>query len=126
MIPVSELRDVFFGYTVQFFHRTVRDYLQDNSKQSQIKSRLPGFDIPSAYCRLCLAELKFARTKESYLGLDRSRLYNLFEDAMSWLEEMATSGHELPFNFVEEFGKVLNSYRQLPFSHPEETVLRRS
>jgi hypothetical protein len=114
--------DIFFKYKVQFFHRTVRDYLQDSSRQIQMKSRLPGFDITETYFRLFLAVFKFARTKKVYLEEryppDGNPLFDWFIAIMDWLD---TSGQELPFNFTEELGRVLDSYRRLPFSHPEET-----
>jgi hypothetical protein len=122
MIPVSPRypEDIFFGYKVQFFHRTVRDYLQENSRQHQMKARLPDFDPARAYCRLCLAKLKCARISEYYLGSPNNYLYEFFKDCMEFISDMATSGHELPFNVVDEFGRVLDNYRRLPVSHGGE------
>jgi hypothetical protein len=45
MVPVPSASDIFFGYTVQFFHRTVRDYLRDDVRQSQFRGRLPNFNL---------------------------------------------------------------------------------
>ena len=117
-ITTTSDSDLFFKYKVQFFHRTVRDYLRDDSRQNQIKSRLPGFDITKAYFRLFLAEFKFARTKKDYFENMVNPLSLIFIDTMNWVER---DGHEPPFNYVEEFGRVLDSHRQLPFSHPEAT-----
>jgi hypothetical protein len=118
---ITSCSDLFFKYKIQFFHRTVRDYLQDDSRQNQIKSRLTGFDITEAYDRLFLAEFKFARTKKDYLENDRNPLFSSFRDTTMWWYCRETKGLGPPLNCVEEFGTVLDSHRQLPFSHPEAT-----
>jgi hypothetical protein len=82
--------DLFFKRTVQFFHRTVRDYIQDNSRLNQIKSRLPGFDITEAYFRLFLAEFKFARTQKNYLEEEpfatRNPFFRRFLDTIATMQ----------------------------------------
>lgn len=103
--------DLYFARKVGFFHRTVRDYLQEDSRQSQMKSRVPGFDTNKALCRLFLAEAKFARSKASLDG--SSSLYRAFFNTMSWLGDMTAAGNEMPANFVEEFGRVIDTYKQL-------------
>jgi hypothetical protein len=119
-------QDIFFGYKVQFFHRTVRDYLRDDSRQRQFQGRLPDFNLGEVYLRLSLAELKFVRTRQSYL-CGYSPLSNMFEgyhrDCRRHLKRhtrLSREGRKDPFNFAKGAGDLLNSYRQLPFSHPEE------
>jgi hypothetical protein len=116
--------DLYFKYQVQFFHRSVRDYLQDASRQNQIKSRLPSFDTTEAYCRLRLAEFKFARTKEEYFlaqPLMQTPFIGSFYSSFMQFADMAISGQKVPFNILDEFGRVLDSHKELPFSHPDET-----
>ncbi|KAH0534152.1 hypothetical protein FGG08_007261 [Glutinoglossum americanum] len=110
-------RDLYFAKWVQFFHRTVRDYLQDDSRQSKMKSRVPGFDVNKALCRLILAQCKFARVSQSTLS-QTGPLRDLFYESMRWLGRMRTAGNEMPSNFVEEFGRILDGYRQSPYFHP--------
>ena len=119
--------DIFFGYTVQFFHRTVRDYLSDDLRQSQFQGRLPGFNLDEVYPRLWLAELKFARTKQSYFKDECNMLSNTFFSSHSYCDYplkryflLSRESRKAPFNFAKEASAVLKSYRQVPFSHPEE------
>ena len=111
--------DLYFARKVEFFHRTVRDYLQEDSRQSQMKSRVPGFDTNKALCRLFLAELRFARTSKASLDAGWSSLFSAFFHTVSWLGVMTVAGNEMPANFVEEFGRVIDTYKQLPYSIPE-------
>jgi hypothetical protein len=111
--------DLYFACKVEFFHRTVRDYLQEDSRQSQMKSRVPGFDTNKALCRLFLAEVKFARTSKASLDADYSSLSLAFFDTMMWLRHMTATGNEMPVKFVEEFGRVIDAYKQLSYSIPE-------
>jgi hypothetical protein len=119
--------DIFFGYTVQFFHRTVRDYLRDDLRQSQFQGRLPGFNLDEVYPRLWLAELKFARTKQSYFADENNVLRDVFFCChYCWKNHqkrhlfLSGESRKAPFNFAKEVSEVLNSYRQVPFSYPEE------
>lgn len=128
MVPDARApEDIFFGYKVQFFHRTVKDYLRDDSRQRQFQGRLPDFNLGEVYLRLSLAELKFVRTKQSYFGLGNILIMCIFESChrywkwkLKWHLFLSKEGRKAPFNFAKEASDVLNSYRQLPFSHPEE------
>jgi hypothetical protein len=111
--------DIFWGYTVQFFHRTVRDYLRDDVRQSQFRSRLPAFNLHQVYLRLCLAELKFARTKKSYFEHCDNVLYQVFNSSHEWNSIQSDAGRKAPFSFAKEVSTVLNGYRQQSFLHPE-------
>jgi hypothetical protein len=85
MVPSARVSDdIFFGYKVQFFHRTVREYLRDDLRQRQFQGRLPDFNLGGVYSRLCLAELKFARTKQSYFADHDNMLYRIFHDSHLW------------------------------------------
>lgn len=69
MIPrrrSSTSADIYFDHRVQFFHRTVTDYLNEPAKYAEIMGRLRDFDIKDAYRRLVLAEFKSARTMGDY------------------------------------------------------------
>jgi hypothetical protein len=137
---------MYFGYTVQFFHRTVRDYLCEDSRQRQFRSSVPDFDLDAIYSRLCLAELKFARTKHSYFASSENMLYEVFWKNHYWSQRSPydeyshnfpwtsnpASGdlfkrhhrrkdYQAPFNFAEETCEILSCFRRLPFSYPEET-----
>ncbi|KAJ5214725.1 hypothetical protein N7449_001894 [Penicillium cf. viridicatum] len=48
------------SYEVQFLHRSARDYIV-NTREVQMRSCLPDFDVYSGISRLLLAEFKFAR-----------------------------------------------------------------
>lgn len=109
-------KDIYFRYTVQFFHRTVREYLQDNSRQTQMKSRLPGFDVVIDYSRLCLAEFKFASI--NYIG---ANLITPFEHGLGSLMDIVHRGRDVPSHFIEEIGRILHHHRQFSLSNSMAT-----
>jgi hypothetical protein len=49
----------YFTYEVRFLHRSVRDYIV-NTREAQMRARIPDFDVCSGVLRLLLAEFKFA------------------------------------------------------------------
>lgn len=49
----------YFTYEVQFLHRSAREYIV-NTREAQMRARMPDFDIYSGIFRLLLAEFKFA------------------------------------------------------------------
>jgi len=112
-------KDIYFGYEVDFFHRSVRDYLMEPVRYASIKVRLGEFDSAQAYQRLLLAEFKYARTMNEYL-VDRSTalrscFYNIFlkEDSQCW---------EMSSRYLDECGKVLEHHRQNPFPKSDEII----
>ncbi|KAL2869556.1 uncharacterized protein BJX67DRAFT_379106 [Aspergillus lucknowensis] len=54
-----------FSYSVQFFHRSVLDYVHE-SLAAQIKQRQPDFDVQESFCRLVLAYFKLGRGQTEY------------------------------------------------------------
>jgi hypothetical protein len=124
MVLNTRYDDLFFEYRVGFFHRTVRDYLQDKLRQNQIRARLPGCNILEDYGRLHLAEFKFARTKAFYLACDvgtHNPFKAIFDSSFELFKFLRDRGEKVPVRILEEFDKVLNSHRHSPFSHPDET-----
>ncbi|KAE9363293.1 hypothetical protein N431DRAFT_564836 [Stipitochalara longipes BDJ] len=117
----SASNDIYFQYDVDFFHRSVRDYLTEPVRYASIKGRLGDFDNTQAYRRLCLAEFKFARTMNDYFvkqSLSSSALVRCFEKIFGNL----ALGEEISPRLLDECGKVLEHHRQTPFSHPDETL----
>ncbi|KAJ5459067.1 hypothetical protein N7530_011011 [Penicillium desertorum] len=49
----------YFTYRVRFLHRSARDYVV-NTREAQMRARVPDFDVYSGIFRLLLAEFKFA------------------------------------------------------------------
>ncbi|EXJ81430.1 hypothetical protein A1O3_07722 [Capronia epimyces CBS 606.96] len=116
MVPTRE-SDLYFKYRVQFFHRSVQDYLGDHSRQSDMQNRVPNFNPVEDYFRLQLAEFKFARTSSKQLTIV-SPLYDNLVQTIVLLHKAAS--RRLKFDILEGYGKALESHRRLPFSHPQE------
>lgn len=114
----TEMRDIYFGYEVQFFHRTVGDYVNEPARYAEIEGRLRNFDIQDAYRRLLLAEFRFARTMEEYFkrqGLGQTALVACFSDFFDRVADQA------PLRFLKEYDRILDHHRRQPFSFPGET-----
>lgn len=117
-LPSDGMEDIYFDYEVQFFHRTVRDYVNEPARYAEIKRRLGDFDVRDAYRRLLLAEFRFARTREEYFkaqGLGQTALVSCFTD---FFERVA---HQAPLRFLKEYDRILDHHRRQPFSFPGET-----
>ncbi|PMD47068.1 hypothetical protein L207DRAFT_448582 [Hyaloscypha variabilis F] len=112
--------DIYFRYNVDFFHRSVRDYLAEPVRYARMKKRLGDFDNTQAYQRLLLSEFKFARTTNKYLTQtwDANWLYQCFEDLCYGV----APSEEIPPRLLNEVGEVLEYHRQNPYSHPDEKI----
>jgi hypothetical protein len=55
--------DLFSEKRVQFFHRTVRDFVRQSKVIQEFSARFPDFTSVETYARLLLAELCFARSQ---------------------------------------------------------------
>lgn len=112
------LRDDYFAHNVDFFHRTVQDYLSEPGRLENVKRRLePGFDIANAVQRLQLAVFKFSRTMPCYFrpqGLGQTALidcfcYGVFKDKYCIKEP----------KMLEECERILEHHRRQPFTFRE-------
>ncbi|KAK4442412.1 hypothetical protein QBC34DRAFT_454861 [Podospora aff. communis PSN243] len=113
------LRDIYFAQRVDFFHRTVQDYLNDPQRLHHAKRRLEGrFSIADAVPRLRLALFKFARTMPCYFrpqGLGQTALIECFE---AMFDEKYVDGTNIS-RFLDECERALNHHRQTPFTYHE-------
>jgi hypothetical protein len=113
------MKDIYFGYEVQFFHRTVGNYVKEPARYAEIEGRLRSFDIQDAYRRLLLAEFRFARTMEEYF-----KRQGLRQTALVWCFAYCSLGRvadHAPLRFLKEYEKILDHHRRQPFSFPGET-----
>jgi hypothetical protein len=112
-------KDIYFEQKVDFFHRTVREYLRDPERLAIIKQRLgKQFDVVEAIQRLRLAEFKFLRTMKDYFkaqGLGQTSMVASFYSAFY------VEGFQYTPRFLDEYDRVLEHHRRTPFSYPAET-----
>jgi hypothetical protein len=111
-------QDIYYHYEIQFFHRTVRDYLNEPVRYAEMKRRMGRFDIVEAYQCLRLAEFKFARTMKDYFMPKANSNSALL---ITFSELFCNSTDELPLKLMEEYKRVLDYHRQSPFSYSDET-----
>jgi hypothetical protein len=52
---------LFFSRSIQFFHRTARDFVLENAHLQKLHAESPGLTSPDTYLRLYIAELWFSR-----------------------------------------------------------------
>ncbi|QGA20421.1 hypothetical protein EYB26_008123 [Talaromyces marneffei] len=117
------IRDIYFQYKVEFFHRTAKDYFNEPARYAEITERLSDFDIMDAYRRLVLAEFKFARTMGEYFktqALGGTQLISCFSKVFDGVADRVAD--QAPLRFHKEYDKILNHHRQHPFSFPGETT----
>jgi len=112
------LRDDYFVHNVNFFHRTIQDYLSEPRRLESVRRRLkPSFNIADAVQRLQLAVFKFSRTMPYYFrpqGLSQTALIDYFCNGVF--------GDKYPIKepkMLEECERILEHYRRQPFTFRE-------
>lgn len=112
-------KDIYFEQRVDFFHRTVREYLNDPERLRIMKQRLgQRFNPVDADNRLSLAEFKFSRTMKDYFkpqGIGETSLVGCFSSCFR------VDGFQDNPRFLDEYGRILEHHRRTPFSYPAET-----
>ncbi|KAH0545110.1 hypothetical protein FGG08_000722 [Glutinoglossum americanum] len=109
----------YFKYQVEFFHRSVKDYLKEERDRGELQVRQSEIDKFETYCRLKLAEAKFARNFaycDDKIGLYWS-LRPIYSSTFDWLK---ASGRPLPLNYFEERGRNYGKF-STSFPLPWET-----
>jgi hypothetical protein len=121
----------YFTYEVRFLHRSAREYIV-NSREAQMRARIPDFDVYSGIFRLLLAEFKFALstlhdTKPRVWAIGgeggtlRKALHVLFT-AMCAAHEHC--GYDVPSRFLEEASHIVQHHTQTV--EPRTQVLPRN
>lgn len=103
----------YFTHEVQFLHRSARDYIV-NTREVQMRARLPDFDVYSGIFRLLLAEFKFARftlhdirpRERGALRLALDRLFSVMHTAHIY------DGYDVPSRFLEEASHIVQHHTQ--------------
>lgn len=109
----------YFTYEVRFLHRSARDYIV-NTREAQMRARIPDFDVYSGILRLLLAEFKFALstlhdTKPRVWAIGgeggplRRALHVLFT-VMCAAHEVC--GYDVPSRFFEEASRIVQHHTQ--------------
>lgn len=109
----------YFTYEVRFLHRSARDYIVD-TREAQMRARIPDFDVYSGIFRLLLAEFKFALftlhdTKPRVWAIGgeggplRRALHVLFT-VMCAAHEYC--GYDVPSRFFEEASYIVKHHTQ--------------
>jgi hypothetical protein len=72
--------DLFFKYSVDFLHRTVKEFLIQNEIQEELKVRAGNFDAFGSILLTHLAQIKFVPTREQYFcGHGQGNKLNIFQ-----------------------------------------------
>ncbi|KAJ2898660.1 hypothetical protein MKZ38_003773 [Zalerion maritima] len=113
--------DLYFKFRVDFFHRTVRDYLSEPHRQLAMERQVDSrFAIGNASRRLRFAEFKFLRTRQRYFkrGPDLSPMIRCFTSAFSG---DGYDGSSSSSALVDDYEAVLSHHLKTPFSYPGES-----
>lgn len=91
----SERRSLFFRYSVEFFHRSVRDYLKNEWKKNDSETMGSSLRQIGTCCRIKLAEWKFSGSRNSPYGV-----------IMDTMNEARDRPQPIPFRILDELRKV--------------------
>jgi energy-coupling factor transporter ATP-binding protein EcfA2 len=114
--PHHYLDKPYFRDCVEFFHRSVRDYLKDNWGGDEVKVRHTEIDKLDTFCRLKLAEARFARNW-AYYNQNSGFRFVLRDPFFSTFRWLGKSKYALPPKYFEEWRNVMEGYQQLISSH---------
>lgn len=109
----------YFAYEVRFLHRSARDYIV-NTREAQMRARIPDFDVYSGIFRLLLAEFKFAlftlhdtKPRLWAFGVEggtlRMALHMLFTVMCAAHKHC---GYDVPSRFFEEASHIVQHHTQ--------------
>ena len=107
---------LYFRYRVEFFHRSVRDFLKNNWGGDEFKVRHTEINKLDTFCRLRLAEARSARNWAYYNQESGFRhvLADPFFATFRWLDR---SKYPLPLKYFKEWRNVMEGFQQLIISH---------
>ena len=91
----KERQSLFFRYSVEFFHRSVRDYLKNEWKKNDSKAMGSSLRQIETCCRIKLAEWKFSGSQRSPFSVIR----NMTEEVRDWPQPIS-------FRILDELRKV--------------------
>lgn len=110
----------FFGYRVDFFHRSVRVFLREEWTPTNLSDLPSTFQDVEAYSRLRAAEAKLSPQliKKDYSKSLSWHLFDLFQHTFKWLRTCERRDDcMLPSRCVQEFCKLPCSARIVNISH---------
>ncbi|KAL2449198.1 hypothetical protein ABEF95_016066 [Exophiala dermatitidis] len=128
VVPSRTYGQPYFAYSVQFFHRSVPDYLAQNRILDKIQSRIPSFNPVEDHFRLRLAQFKFVRATPRY-DPDTCLLaanFDYLHELTSILRDLGRAADRGQISqstvilIVAELNNVLESYKR---SQREEVVV---
>ena len=117
-LPNNKKLHPYYEHKVDFFHRTVKDYLDDPDRLQQMHRRLKNrFDLWDAHQRLSLAEFKFAPTtaqdfEPRELWHDAQYKTNLGGSFV----DVFYNGPSIPSRLLDECDRVLEYHRRTPYT----------
>lgn len=102
---------LYFDERVEFFHRTVRDFLKNEWERKAVLSKGSFCRNPDTYCRLRLAEAKCANSLlafcDDHPGQYWDALRDIYQETFVWLHRV----DECRPAYMNEFSRILFSCR---------------
>lgn len=102
---------------VEFFHRTLRDYLANGSRRKQLEDQFPDFNPVETYTRLRLAEIIFLlpETEDPHAnpGVSHMDLFKIAIEPLTAFMSDESGHHELPLDLLERYRCTLLSHQTL-------------
>jgi hypothetical protein len=121
-ISKADTVDLFFKYRVGFLHRTVQEFLSQEEMQEELKIRARNFNESRSLCLAFLAQVKFVPTRDEHFRSSLSSVCGLV-DELSYSAFRAEYQDSNPqVRVVEALYDLLDRHREIPFSHPQETI----
>ena len=96
-VVLEDEQNLFLRKRVQFFHRTVRDFVRESKQLREFSVEFPGFMSSETTARILLADLWFAKTEYVTFGMLNGSLHSCCaagESRDTWLD-----AYERVFNY---------------------------
>lgn len=96
--------DPYMRYRVDFFHRSVREFLRNEWRFKEAPFPSVADEI-QAYCRLYIAEAQFLPNSSIDSQIDAREL---FETTFLWLADRVRCGHAPPLRHVQQLDRIIS------------------
>ncbi|KAK1754464.1 hypothetical protein QBC47DRAFT_383979 [Echria macrotheca] len=107
----------FFRKRVQFFHRTVRDFVRQSAEIQELSARWPDLTTPNTYARLLLAELWFCESKHLFRRYEGIIPPFRRKDYLKFLRDYESE--LFPDDLLDGYWKALDHHQPFGvFEHP--------
>ena len=114
-VNTRDSETTFLKYKVDFLHRTVRDFLQDNY-QPEVRKRASRFNPVGSLCKIMVALVKGLDSSQG-LHLHLDQFFSLVDEMMYYARELELRSNTASTQLLEELDSVCKAHTKGSKNH---------